>query len=73
MESNHHMVDDGRRHMGVYSFHYTLCSMHNNFHIGSISEEGVLHSDLSPYVTIPTTLLSHFGGLIPGLVVSDKT
>jgi len=33
----------------------------------------VLHSNLSPFVTVPVTPLLHLGGPIPGLVRSDKT
>ena len=33
----------------------------------------LLHSNLSPLVTVPVTPFPHFGGLIPGLVSSDIT
>jgi len=33
----------------------------------------LLHSNLSPFVTVPVTLLLHLEGFIPGLVISDKT
>ena len=46
--------------------------------VKTTSDEGgdvylVLHSNLSPFLTVLVTPLPHFGGLIPGPVRSDTT
>ena len=64
-----------RRFSGSRVFSHT-CSckaFHPSLSRASCFRGHLLHSNLSPLVTVPVTPFPHFGGLIPGLVSSDIT
>jgi len=50
---------------------YGFASVHHTNE--NIQKMCMLHSNLSPFVTVPATPFPHVGGFIPGLVRSDIT